>query len=136
MVHESCGATGPGAASVGEARDGANAVGVGNGGGDADVDRPMPRLLLAAGLVLLSSGCRNQDEEGAIALWEDFQAADYRSWARAPGPSRMSLRPGPTSALAPAASPSASRTRASHSVAISSMPRPGRSSVNGLTTCS
>lgn len=45
----------------------------------------MPRLLLAAGLVLFLSGCRNQDEEGAIALWEDFQAADYRSWARAPG---------------------------------------------------
>lgn len=45
----------------------------------------MPRLLILAGLVLLTFGCRNQDEGGAIALWEDFQAADYRSWERAPG---------------------------------------------------
>jgi hypothetical protein len=48
----------------------------------------MHRWLLAAGLVLGLPGmvgCRNQDEGGAIALWEDFQAADYRSWERAPG---------------------------------------------------
>ncbi len=45
----------------------------------------MHRLLIAASLVLFLSSCRNQEEEGAIALWEDFQAADYRSWARAPG---------------------------------------------------
>ncbi len=35
--------------------------------------------------MLCLPGCRNQDEDGAIALWEDFQAADYRGWARAPG---------------------------------------------------
>lgn len=45
----------------------------------------MHRLLVVAGLVVFVVGCRNQDEAGAIALWEDFQAADYRSWERAPG---------------------------------------------------
>jgi hypothetical protein len=48
----------------------------------------MHRLFVALGLVLClpsMAGCRNEDEGGAIALWEDFQAADYRSWARAPG---------------------------------------------------
>jgi hypothetical protein len=45
----------------------------------------MHRLLVVAGLVVFVVGCRNQDEAGAIALWEDFQAAEYRSWERAPG---------------------------------------------------
>jgi hypothetical protein len=35
--------------------------------------------------LLVCAGCRNQDEDGAIALWESFQDADYHSWARAPG---------------------------------------------------
>lgn len=35
--------------------------------------------------LLVVAGCRNQDEGGAEALWDDFQAADYRTWERAPG---------------------------------------------------
>lgn len=35
--------------------------------------------------LLVCAGCRNQDEDGAIALWESFQDADYHSWTRAPG---------------------------------------------------
>jgi hypothetical protein len=40
---------------------------------------------LCAGALLLGAGCRNQDEDGAIALWDSFQDADYRGWTRAPG---------------------------------------------------
>lgn len=41
--------------------------------------------LILAGALLAAAGCRNQDEDGAIALWESFQDADYRAWTRAPG---------------------------------------------------
>lgn len=36
-------------------------------------------------MLIACAGCRNQDEDGAIALWESFQDADYHSWTRAPG---------------------------------------------------
>lgn len=46
-------------------------------------------MLTLLGPVVLASlatlGCRNEDQAGAEALWDDLQAADYRSWARAPG---------------------------------------------------
>ncbi len=34
---------------------------------------------------LLAAACRNQDEAGADALWEEIHAEDYRGWQRAPG---------------------------------------------------
>ncbi len=40
------------------------------------------RIALA---VVALAACRNQDEAGADALWEEVHDADYRSWARAPG---------------------------------------------------
>jgi hypothetical protein len=40
-------------------------------------------LLVAA--ALLAAACRNQDEDGATALWDEFHADEYRTWARAPG---------------------------------------------------
>jgi len=36
-------------------------------------------------VTLASLACRNEDEAGAEVLWDEIQAADYRSWARAPG---------------------------------------------------
>lgn len=36
-------------------------------------------------VALASFACGNEDEAGAEVLWDDIQAADYRSWARAPG---------------------------------------------------
>jgi hypothetical protein len=52
--------------------------------------RTMPRSALSAALVAASSlsaaSCTDdQDPEGAASLYEQLQAADYRSWARAPG---------------------------------------------------
>jgi hypothetical protein len=46
---------------------------------------PMVRkyALFLASLLLMA--CRNQDEAGADALWEEVQAADYTGWDRAPG---------------------------------------------------
>lgn len=41
--------------------------------------------LLCLGTLLMTAGCRNQDESGAVGLWESFHDADYRSWERAPG---------------------------------------------------
>ncbi len=40
------------------------------------------RIALA---VVALAACRNQDEAGADALWEEVHDADYKSWARAPG---------------------------------------------------
>jgi hypothetical protein len=42
----------------------------------------LTRIALA---VVALAACRNQDEAGADALWEEVHDADYRSWARAPG---------------------------------------------------
>lgn len=36
-------------------------------------------------LVVVLVGCRNMDEAGADALWEEVHAAEYRTWERAPG---------------------------------------------------
>jgi hypothetical protein len=41
----------------------------------------MKRLLLAVTLC----ACSNQNPDSAEALWDDLQAADYRTWPRAPG---------------------------------------------------
>ena len=41
--------------------------------------------VLIVPVALASLACRNEDEGGAEALWDDIHAADYRSWARAPG---------------------------------------------------
>jgi hypothetical protein len=40
------------------------------------------RIALA---VVALAACRNQDEAGADALWDEVHEADYQSWARAPG---------------------------------------------------
>ena len=40
-------------------------------------------FLCISALVLVA--CGNQDEDGAVALWDEFHAADYRSWDHAPG---------------------------------------------------
>lgn len=45
----------------------------------------MLRLLRFCAALALASGCHNQDEAGAEALWESFHDEDYRSWERAPG---------------------------------------------------
>jgi hypothetical protein len=36
-------------------------------------------------LVVVLAGCRNMDEAGAEALWDEVHAAEYRAWERAPG---------------------------------------------------
>jgi hypothetical protein len=36
-------------------------------------------------LSVVLMACRNQDEAGADALWEEVQEADYTMWDRAPG---------------------------------------------------
>ena len=44
------------------------------------------RIALVAGLCVSATGCTDdQDPEGAATLYDELQAADYRSWARAPG---------------------------------------------------
>ncbi len=44
------------------------------------------RVTLAAALSLSAASCTDdQDPEGAATLYEELQASDYRSWARAPG---------------------------------------------------
>jgi hypothetical protein len=35
--------------------------------------------------VVALAACRNQDEAGAEALWDEVHDADYTTWARAPG---------------------------------------------------
>lgn len=40
------------------------------------------RIALA---VVALAACRNQDESGADALWDEVHADDYHAWARAPG---------------------------------------------------
>lgn len=40
------------------------------------------RIALA---VVALAACRNQDEAGAIALWDEVHDAEYTTWARAPG---------------------------------------------------
>jgi len=43
------------------------------------------RWKLALALALLFACGDDQDPEGAAIFWDQIQAADYRSWARAPG---------------------------------------------------
>lgn len=42
----------------------------------------LPGILLA---VVALAACRNQDEAGAEALWDEVHDAEYTAWARAPG---------------------------------------------------
>lgn len=47
--------------------------------------RTLRRLAVSATLTALAACGDNQDPEGAKDLWNALQAADYRSWERAPG---------------------------------------------------
>jgi hypothetical protein len=40
---------------------------------------------IALTLLLALMACRNQDEAGAEALWDEVHEADYKTWERAPG---------------------------------------------------
>jgi hypothetical protein len=45
----------------------------------------MLRRILPSLIVFASCAEKNQDPEGAATLWDEVHAADYPSWARAPG---------------------------------------------------
>lgn len=49
---------------------------------------PCPRSLLLACLtaaIAATGGCKNEDPEGAEALWDEILADEYTAWERAPG---------------------------------------------------
>lgn len=42
-------------------------------------------LVLASPAAASITGCKNEDPEGAGALWDEIHEADYTAWQRAPG---------------------------------------------------
>jgi len=43
------------------------------------------RFVPMVAVLLVLASCRNQDEAGALALWEEVHEDDYQAWQRAPG---------------------------------------------------